>query len=70
MKRILKVALVVIFLLAFFFWPIFSSDSILQTSSQKALQEKICQQHGCGLVEMITPLEFIKESFLNLVVYR
>ena len=60
MSKIIKIILVVIFLLIFFFLPIIPSDFLPKTKEG----EIFCQTHSCGAIMALTPFQFVK-SYIN-----
>jgi hypothetical protein len=65
-KIILVVSLLVV-ALVFFLSPIIPDDTVFMSAKQKQDRNIFCSQHGCGVLILITPYEYIKRSVVNIL---
>lgn len=69
MKKYIIIAIAVTtFLEIFFVAPFISSDAVFMTKLQKEKANIFCATHGCGLIWLITPYEYVKTSIHNAIV--
>ncbi len=70
MKLDLKIFLVIVLLVLFFFLPIIPSSFVYQTKAQRNEMKGFCNTHGCGLLFMYTPYHYAKESLYNIFIRK
>jgi hypothetical protein len=70
MKLNLKIFLVIVLLVIFFFVPIIPSSLVYQTKAQREETRGFCNTHGCGVLFMYTPYHYAKESLYNIFIRK
>lgn len=68
MSKKIKIIIAFIFLAAFFFLPVIPSQYVFMTEIQKKEMDEFCMQHGCGLLILVSPYEYIEASVYNMIV--